>query len=94
MQGDCLLGNYLKDAEFYQFTLEEQNLLSNKEQMPHSHDHHHHSLTIHIVVIPSITKEQIIELKLQARKIINQFNIQHATLEIEQEGEVCHLKEC
>lgn len=54
----------------------------------------YHILTTHIVVSTSTTKDQIVQLKQKVREVIHHSNIQHATLEIEQEGEVCHLKEC
>lgn len=50
--------------------------------------------TIHLVVSNKCPEEEIFTIKCKARNLIARFNIQHSTIEIEQEGEVCKLKNC
>ncbi len=52
-------------------------------------DGNYHVLTTHIVVLKTITLEQIIALKCLLREKISEFDVQHITLEIEYADETC-----
>ncbi len=52
-------------------------------------DGEHHILTAHIVVESALSKEQILAVKCQLKKILSGLGIPHATLEIELKGEEC-----
>lgn len=51
-------------------------------------------LTIHIVLSKAVTVEQETTIKEKVRLLCSQFNIQHATIEFEREGEICALIDC
>jgi cobalt-zinc-cadmium efflux system protein len=57
-------------------------------------DGEYHILTAHIVVESGLPKEKVVLLKQQIREVVHRFDIEHATLEIEREGEDCILKDC
>jgi len=57
-------------------------------------DGEYHILTTHVVVTENLDKESIILLKRKIKEVVRGFEIEHATLEIEREGEECYLKDC
>lgn len=57
-------------------------------------DGEYHILTTHVVVAENLDKERIILLKRKIKEVVSEFEIEHATLEIEREGEECYLKDC
>jgi cobalt-zinc-cadmium efflux system protein len=57
-------------------------------------DGEYHILTTHVVVTENLDKESIILLKRKIKEVVSEFEIEHATLEIEREGEECYLKDC
>lgn len=59
-----------------------------------SMDGAYHVLTTHLVLVPSVTTDQMVQLKQKARQTLKNFDVEHATIEIEQDGESCQLKEC
>jgi cobalt-zinc-cadmium efflux system protein len=59
-----------------------------------SMDGEYHVVSCHVVVAPHLSVAEIITIKKQVRKILNQYNIQHLTIEIEYEHEVCELENC
>lgn len=52
-------------------------------------DGEYNILSVHIVVKPDLDKSAIIRLKADTREELKTLNIQHATIEIDQEGEHC-----
>lgn len=52
-------------------------------------DGEYNILSVHIVVKPNLDKSAIIKLKADTREELKRLNIQHATIEIDQEGEHC-----
>lgn len=52
-------------------------------------DGEYNILSVHIVVKPDLDKSAIIKLKADTREELKRLNIQHATIEIDQEGEHC-----
>lgn len=52
------------------------------------------AMTAHIVVTPTLTNEKISQLKKRIRHELEHINIQHVTLEIEIENEVCSTRDC
>ncbi len=77
------------------------DLEANIKKIPHVqalHDTHlwtldgiHHILTIHIVIANDTTDKEAVVIKCEAKKLFNKQNIEHSTIEIEREGEVCEL---
>ncbi|MBL4819176.1 MAG: cation transporter [Deltaproteobacteria bacterium] len=54
-------------------------------------DGEHHVLSAHVLVVPEFKPESANALKAQIRKVLLPLGIQHATLELEWEGEACPL---
>ncbi len=59
-----------------------------------SMDGEYHVVSCHIVVAPHLSIDEIMAIKKQIRKILNQYKVQHLTIEIEYENENCELKNC
>lgn len=57
-------------------------------------DGEYHVGTVHIVVEQDTTREQIPGIKQKVRDIMTNVGVQHVTIEIEREAEVCEYKEC
>jgi len=57
-------------------------------------DGEYHVVSFHIVVANNLLAEDIIKLKQQIRELIKQQHIQHLTIEIEYEQELCELVNC
>lgn len=57
-------------------------------------DGEYNVLSLHIVVTQHLALEDIIRVKQQARGLLKQYNIHHATIEIEYEHEQCELACC
>jgi cobalt-zinc-cadmium efflux system protein len=57
-------------------------------------DGEYHVGTVHIVVEQDIPREQIPGIKQKVRDIMTNVGVQHVTIEIEREAEVCEYKEC
>ncbi len=59
-----------------------------------SMDGDYHVLTTHIVIADSTPDAEIMPIKRRVRGVLNDFAIQHATIEVERTDEACHLREC
>ena len=57
-------------------------------------DGEYHVVSCHVVVASHLSVNEIIAIKTQARKILEQYNVQHLTIEIEYENENCKLVRC
>lgn len=57
-------------------------------------DGHYHVLSTHLVVPGNATMDLAVRIKNQARHVIHNHMIPHATVEVECEGEDCQLKDC
>lgn len=51
-------------------------------------------LTTHIVISKEISDEKAMELKCKVKEYVHKHHIEHATVEIEREGEVCQFNNC
>ena len=57
-------------------------------------DNENHILTIHVVVKDKTSLSKIRNIKCKVKNMINSFNIQHATVEIEEKNEKCKYQNC
>ena len=53
-----------------------------------------HVLTTHLVMNKKTSLPESLKLKQRARRLIGEYQIDHATIEMENEDEQCHLKNC
>ncbi|WP_038032584.1 cation diffusion facilitator family transporter [Thermonema rossianum] len=74
------------------------HLLKTPDEVLNLHDLHiwsldgqYHILTVHLVVIPGLSRERLCTLKQELRHRLDHLGIAHATFEIEQEGEECGM---
>jgi len=56
-------------------------------------DGEHHVLTTHLRIDEKASKDDVLRVKLASKKIVNNLNVEHLTIEIEYENEDCHMKE-
>jgi cobalt-zinc-cadmium efflux system protein len=56
-----------------------------------SMDGEYNILSVHIIVNSQLNMEEIIKLKLEIKSELKELNIQHSTIEIEQEKESCEF---
>jgi len=59
-----------------------------------SMDGAYYVLTIHVVVEDQMPHQNILEIKQQVRETCRQMDIEHVTIEMEQESEKCALENC
>ncbi|OQY53126.1 MAG: cation transporter [Candidatus Parabeggiatoa sp. nov. 2] len=78
-----------------------ETILTEKLPIRSIHDWHlwtmdgeYNVLSFHVVVADNMESEKIVGLKKQIRQILKQHNIQHTTIEIEFENELCELCNC
>lgn len=71
------------------------------EHVKTTHDTHvwtldgeHHVLTTHIVVYTKTTDAEIVQSKKDIKEILKHHNIQHTTIEVEKENEICDQENC
>ena len=57
-------------------------------------DGSYHVFTLHLVVAKQCLESEIPRLKIQAKQILMERDVQHVTLEVERAGEPCDLKNC
>ncbi len=57
-------------------------------------DGEHNILTMHIVVPKKTSQKEMLQIKCRARDSVCNYDIEHATVEVELEGESCDLDEC
>lgn len=50
-------------------------------------------LTTHLIIDEKASKDDVLRIKLASKKIANDLNVEHLTIEIEYENEDCHMKE-
>jgi cobalt-zinc-cadmium efflux system protein len=55
-------------------------------------DGEHHVLTTHIVVPSGATKADVIRVKSEALRLMEQADLEHTTIEIEYEDENCRMR--
>jgi cobalt-zinc-cadmium efflux system protein len=55
-------------------------------------DGENHILTTHIVFDKTVSQKEAISIKCKVKKAMERLGIQHATIEIEIEGEECNLE--
>jgi cobalt-zinc-cadmium efflux system protein len=57
-------------------------------------DGEYNVLSFHLVIVDHVSMDEIARLKKQVRVILKQHHVQHATIEIEYEHELCELTHC
>lgn len=57
-------------------------------------DGEHHVLTTHLVVGADTTRQQMIQVKAQAKAIASDGHLEHITVEVEYEDEHCCMRDC
>jgi cobalt-zinc-cadmium efflux system protein len=83
---------------FWDTPLEQQFLqIEGVQSSHHTHlwslDGEHHVLTTHLIIDEKASKDDVLRVKLASKKIVNNLNIEHLTIEIEYKNEDCDMKE-
>lgn len=72
--------------------------IDNVKSTHHTHlwslDGDHHVLTTHVVIGKNATKEELINVKLRSKKLFEDHQFEHVTIEMEFEDEDCRMKDC
>ncbi|MFA7277670.1 MAG: cation diffusion facilitator family transporter [Candidatus Gracilibacteria bacterium] len=103
-----VLKNFRKTvAIFLQAVPESINIKSLEEEMLHIghiqsiHDTHlwsldgeYNILTTHILLSKKATREDVFVIKCKVKELVQKENVQHSTIEVEIEGEICKLDGC
>ena len=55
-------------------------------------DGEHNILTTHVVIDKNLPGEEVVKIKCHIKELLARVNIEHATLEMEYEGERCHVE--
>jgi cobalt-zinc-cadmium efflux system protein len=69
------------------------NVLSTHHTHAWSLDGEHHVLTTHLVVPANASKADIVQVKRQALRFMEQVDLEHTTIEVEYEDEDCRMKD-
>ena len=76
-------------------------MLKDMDQTAGIHDLHiwsldegYHVLTVHVSLKEALPMEQLAEQKKRIRAVLQEENIQHATIEFEMPGEACVFENC
>jgi len=72
--------------------------IDNVKSTHHTHlwslDGDHHVLTTHVVIGKNATKEELINVKLRSKKLFEDHQFEHVTIEMEFEDEDCRMRDC